>query len=86
MENTLNDIELEMDFTARMTSETEMDFSEHKSLRLECMELDFSMAVPGTSVQPVKATEVVITATLQLSQMSIARWPTTILLEGSLHV
>jgi len=43
-------------------------------------------AVPRISVERVKATEVVITATLMMSQMSIAICPMTILIEVSLHV
>jgi len=63
----------------------EMDFSEHRSL--ERMEMDFSMAVPRISVERVKATEVVIMATLMISQMSIAICPTTIhFVEVSLQV
>jgi hypothetical protein len=63
----------------------EMDFSEHRTL--ERMEMDFSMPVPRISVERVKATEVVITATLMMSQMFIAICPTTIhFVEVSLHV
>jgi hypothetical protein len=50
------------------------------------MEMDFSMPVPRISVERVKATEVVITATLKMSQMCIAICPMTILIEVSLHV
>jgi uncharacterized protein YbcC (UPF0753/DUF2309 family) len=64
----------------------EMDFSEHIILQLERVEMDFSTAVPRISVERVKATEVVITATLMMSQMSIAICPMTILIEVSLHV
>jgi len=42
------------------------------------------MAIPRTSVERVKTTEVVIMATLMMSQMSIAICPVTILVEGSL--
>jgi hypothetical protein len=62
----------------------EMDFSEHRTL--ERMEMDFSMAVPRISVERVKATEVVIMATLMMSQMCIAICPLTILIDVSLHV
>jgi hypothetical protein len=61
-----------------------MDFSEHRTL--ERMEIDFSMAVPGISVERVKATAVVITATLMMSQMFKGICPMTILIEVSLHV
>jgi hypothetical protein len=54
----------------------EMDFSEHRTL--ERMEMDFSMAVPRTSVERVMATDVVIMATLMMSQMSITICATTI--------
>jgi hypothetical protein len=62
----------------------EMDFSEHRSLEL--MEMDFSMAVPRVSVERLKATAVVITATLMISQMFIGICTMTILIEVSLHV
>jgi len=63
----------------------EMDSSEQRTL--EPMEMDFSMAGPRISVERVKATEVVIMATLMISQMSIAICPTTIhFVEVSLHV
>jgi len=62
----------------------EMDFSEHRTLEL--MEMDFSTAVPRISVERVKVTAVVITATLMMSQMFIAICPMTILMEVSLHV
>jgi hypothetical protein len=62
----------------------EMDFSEHRTL--ERMEMDFSMPVPRISVERVKATEVVIMATLMMSQMSIGICLMTILIEVSLHV
>jgi hypothetical protein len=63
----------------------EMNFSEH--ITFERMEMDFSMPVPRISVEWVKATTVVIMATLMGSQMSIAIWPTTIhFVEVSLHV
>jgi len=61
-----------------------MDISEHRTL--EQMEMDFSMPVPRISVERVKATAVVIMATLMMSQMCIAICPMTILVEGSLHV
>jgi hypothetical protein len=49
--------------------------------------MDFSMAVPRISVERVKATEVVIMATLMMSQRSIAISPTTRhFVEVSLHV
>ena len=85
MQNPLRNFILEMDFSACKTQETEMDFSEHRTL--ERMEMDFSMPVPRISVERVKATEVVIMATLMMSQMSIAICPTPIhFVEVSLHV
>jgi hypothetical protein len=86
MQNTLRNFILEMDFSACKTLETEMDFSEHRTLQLEWVEMDFSMTVPRISVERVKATAVVITATLMMSQMSIGICPMTILIEVSLHV
>jgi len=87
MQNTLRNFILEMDFSACKTLEMEVDFSEHRTLQLEWVEMDFSMAIPRISVERVKATEVVITATLMMSQMSIAICPTTIhFVEVSLHV
>jgi hypothetical protein len=51
------------------------------------MEMDFAMPVPRISVDRVEATEVVIMATLTMSQMSIAICPTPIhFVEVSLHV
>jgi hypothetical protein len=38
----------------------EMDFSEHRTLQLERVEMDFSMPVPRISVERVQATAVVI--------------------------
>jgi hypothetical protein len=65
--------------------ETEIHFFEHRALEL--MEMDFSMPVPRISVERVKANEVVIMATLMMSQMSIAICPTTIhFVEVSLHL
>jgi len=65
----------------------EMDFSEHRTLQLEQVEMDFSMAVQRISVERVKATAVVIMATLMMSQMSIAICPMIIhFVEVSLHV
>jgi hypothetical protein len=85
MQNTLRNFILEMDFSACKTVETEIDFSERRTL--ERMEMDFSMPVSRISVKWVKATEVVIMATLMMSQMSIAISPTTIhFVEVSLHV
>jgi hypothetical protein len=87
MQNTLRNFILEMDFSEHRTlqlEQTEMDFSEHRILQLKRVEMDFSMAVPRISVEQVKATEVVIMATLMMSQMSIAICPVTILVEGSL--
>jgi hypothetical protein len=46
--------------------------------------MDFSMAIPRISVELLKTTEVVIMATLMMTQMSIAICPVTILVEGSL--
>jgi hypothetical protein len=65
MQNILRNFILEMDFSACKTLETEMDFSEHRTL--ERMEMDFSMPVPRISVERVKATQVVIMATLMMS-------------------
>jgi len=64
----------------------EMDFCERRILQLEPVEMDFSAAVPRISVERVKATEVVTTATLMMSQMTIAICPMTILIKVSLHV
>jgi hypothetical protein len=64
----------------------EMDFSEHRTLQLEWVEMGFSMAVPRISAERVKATAVVITATLMMSQMFNGICPMTILIEVSLHV
>jgi len=86
MQNTLRNFILEMDFSTCKTLETEMDFSEHGTLLLEWVEMDFSTAVPRISVERVKVTEVVITATLMMSKMSIAICPTTTLVKVSLHV
>jgi hypothetical protein len=38
----------------------EMDFSEHRTLQLERVDMDFSMLVPRISVEHVQATAVVI--------------------------
>jgi hypothetical protein len=62
----------------------EMDFCKHRTL--ERMEMDFSMAVPRISLERVKATEVVIMATLMMSQMCVAICPMTILIGVSLHL
>jgi len=86
MQNALRNIIREMDFSACKTLETEMNFSDHRTLQLEWVEMDFSMAVPRISVERMKATEVVITATVMMSQMSIAICPMTILVEVSLLV
>jgi len=59
----------------------EMDFSEHRTLQLEWVEMDFSMAIPRISVDRVKAPEV-ITATVIMSQMSIGICPMTILIRS----
>jgi hypothetical protein len=85
MQNTVRDFILEMDFCGCKTLEMEMDFSEHRTLQLEWVQMDFSMAFPRTSVEWVK--EVVITATQMMSQRSIAICLMTIdFVEVSLHV
>jgi len=56
------------------------------ALRNFIREMDSSMAVPRISVERVKATAGVITATLMMSQICIAICPMTILVELSLHV
>jgi len=76
---------MKMDISAFKTLEMEMDFPEHTTL--EQIEMDLSMAVPRISVEWVTATEVVIMATLMMSQMSINICPMTIhFVEVSLHV
>ena len=67
IQNTFRNFILEMDFSACKTLETEMDISEHRTLQLEWVEMDFSMAISRTSVEQVKATEVATTATLLMS-------------------
>ena len=86
MQNKLRNFILEMDFSVCKTLETGMDFCEHRTLQLEWVEMDFSMAVPRISVERVKATAVVITATLMMSQMFNGICPMTILIEVSLQV
>jgi hypothetical protein len=64
----------------------EVDISEHRTLRLEWVQMDFSMAVLRISVEQVKATAVVITATLIISQVFIGICPITKLIEVAQHV
>jgi hypothetical protein len=67
-----------MDFSAGKTLQTEMDIFDHRTLHLEWVQMDISRAVPRISVERVKATTVVLTATLTISQMPIAICPKTI--------
>jgi hypothetical protein len=64
----------------------EMDFTNHRTLQLEWVEMGFSMVFPRISVEREKATAVVIIATLMLSQMSIGICPMTIHIEFSQHL
>jgi hypothetical protein len=86
MQNTLRNFIQEMDFSACKTLETEMDFSKHKTPQWEWVEMGFCMAVPRISVEWVKATDVVMMATVMLLQRSIAISSMTILVEVSLHL